>query len=117
VLGHGEAHAAVPHVRFTPDVHGHGVLDAFRCVPVADLRIAHQHGASAFQNSPCIEDMVAVAVREQHVRGGHFVHFDAFGHGIAADERVDEQLKPCDFNAHGAVSVPREFHLLVQRLS
>jgi hypothetical protein len=58
-----------------------------------------------------------LAMFEAHVRGGHFVHFDAFGHGIAADERVDEQLKPCDFNAHGAVSVPREFHLLVQRLS
>src|SRR5690606_40658425 len=84
----------------------------------ADFGIGDQHGAGLFQDIEGIADMIAMAVREQHVRdtfGGSFP--SAVPGGISRKKRIDEDSGIASLDPEGRMSVPGYFHSNTPRLS
>ena len=76
------------------------ILHAVLGVPVAHLEVADDQRAGAFGDFYRIADMIAMRVRQQDDLCVQ-VFGSRLGHGVAADERVDQDFVPVDVQCVG----------------
>ena len=96
-------------VKPAADVQGMRLFDPLTFQPALDLKVGDRGRAGALGNRDCIADMIAMPVRNEYVIGFHLISAHV-GKGIAAQERIDQELGIPHGNAKARVTVIRNPH-------
>ena len=111
MVGAHQRHLEAAGVDGAPRVHRVEPLEALRGQPHAEVVIGDHRGAGALGDRQRVPDMVAMAMRDQHMRGSGRRRFRiAHKGGIPCEEGIDQDNGLGKFQPEGGMSEPGDLH-------